>query len=627
MTSSDGDTLAPLDISPPDSLGARMLPFAVIVLAVLASHGLSLWHGLSFDDHTHRQALRHAGWSLAELVQAGRVGEANGLVQFWWGGEPTFWQPFRPFCFLIMKIEYTVVGWSPFGMHAFALGWHILSACLVRALAVFVLGSRRWALAAAVLFAMHPGHGTTSEWIASKNEVMATALILVSLLAYGRWARWPTPMLSKDRCAVDSGRRDRGSMLWLAGSLLAYSAALGCRETAILLPVLVVLFDAVAGRRDWPRRIGVYVVLAAISLAYLWLRYRSLGGLPMPGLPYMYPPSEPGFLRFVFDKLLFYQLGLFLYVPALQLGSFEFLARHPMLFYGLSGGLLTGIAIIVARTIGLRPPVLALLAWSFLCTAPVLAVFAGSHHLYLPSVGSVILSMAVLQYFGRPGRSERAARILHAVVVAGFVGYLLGSVITAVQFQRVARMEQEWTEGMVAAIGPVRNGDRVFVIDFPVLGSFAGPAIAEAKGCDDLTLWALSVRSSTSARARYEFAGSSTLRVWIPPHEGPDKAGDEGVPYIAVMAERQIELLIPAAVGPGPYDAGTVIALDGWTATYVGRSSDGWAEWRFDFDEPLASPRNHFCAWSQEYRFTRIESGAVVGGEGSSAQRNAPANG
>ena len=115
--------------------------------------------------------------------------------------------------------------------------------------------------------------------------------------------------------------------------------------------------------------------------------------------------------------------------------------------------------------------------------------------------------------------------------------------------------------------------------------------------------------------------------MWIPPHESPDKADHGRAPYFAIMAERQIELLIPAAVGPGPCEAGTVFAMDGWTARFVGRSTDGWAEWRFEFDEPLASPQNHFCAWSEKYRFTPIGSGAVVGGNSPSAQRNAPANG
>lgn len=607
----------------------RARALGAIVLAVLAGHGLSLWHGYSFDDHTHRQALREAGWNLSDLVQAARVGEANGMVQFWWGEERTFWQPFRPLCFLAMKVEYSLVGWGGGGMHAFCLGWHVGCAVMVVALAVRVLGDRRWALAAGLLFALHPGHGTTSEWVAGSNEVMASFFILGSLLLYGRFSGWVTPMIGQPGRSASPAGLGGGGAVFLVLSLLGFAVALGCRETAVVVPVLAVMLDLLAGGSHVRKRLGSYACYAAITLGYLWFRHRSLGGVPAPGLPYMYPPSEPGFLRFVLDKLLFYQLGLYVYIPALQLGPFEFFQRHPAILYGLSGGTLGVLVLMTFRTVGSNRPIWAFVVWPMICVGPVLAVFAGSHHLYLPSAGSSILLMAILMRFGRMGRSVIWERARVPILVTGLVGYLGGSVVTGVQFQRLSRIEQALAEELVGAVGPAGDGDHVFAIDFPLLACFTGPVLAEATGAAQLTIYALSVRGTGGPDAEIVAFGESSIQIRFPAKGGGQKSGSLGIgAYFAEMAERQIRLLIPATAGLRELPpVGTELVGVAFTARLMERGEGGSSEWLLEFAEPLASAGYHFIRGLPDGQIERL--GPPFGGLESerSAQRVAPANG
>lgn len=457
---------------------------------------------------------------------------------------------------------------------------------------------------------------------------MASFFILGSLLLYGRFSGWVTPMIGERGRSVSQAGFGGGGAVFLILSLVGFAAALGCRETAVVVPVLAVVLDLLAGGSGVWKRLGSYACFAAITLAYLWVRQRSLGGFPAPGLPYMYPPSEPGFLRFVLDKLLFYQLGLYLYIPALQLGPFEFFQRHWVFFYGLSGGTLVALVLMTLRTVGGSRAAWAFVLWPMICVGPVLAVFAGSHHLYLPSAGSSILLTAILMRFGRMGRSVLWERARVPILVMGLVSYLGGSVVTGVQFQRLSRVEQSLTAELVGAVGRAGDGDQVFAINFPLLACFTGPALAEATGAAQLTVHALSVVGTGGPHADIVAFGESSIRIRFPADEGQQSRSWGFGAYFAAMAERQIKLLIPAAGGLRDLPrVGTEFPGVAFTARLMERGEDGSSEWLLEFAEPLASAGYHFIRGLPDGRFERFGPPFEVSESEWSAQRVAPANG
>jgi hypothetical protein len=611
---------------------------ALIGLAVLGGHGLSLWSGLTFDDYVHRQALRDAGWSLGDMVRAARVGETGGTVKFWWDGEHFIWKPFRPFCFLVMKMEYTLVGWRPAGMHVFCLLWHAGCAGLVIALALRFLGDRRWALFAGLLFALHPGHGATCERIADQNEVMATFFLLASVLAYGKYARWPRGLAAARESDLSSLRSAPGQSVWLISALLFFCLGLGCRENAVVVPVLVFVFDWLIGPLRWRRRLVGYACFAVLTAGYLALRSSVLGGMPTPGLPYMYPPSEPGFLRFVFEKLLFYQLGLYLYVPALQLDFFEFFQRNPVLLYGLAGVTLAALVTLVARVT--RPPRAwwGLLLWPMICTGPVLFVFAGLHHLYMPSTGSSVLLAGLLMNLGLVGRSPFWTRLRKPVAVVGLVGYAAGSIATSVLCYGLTQAERGYALRLAESLGTVREGDFVFVLNYPPLACSTPPAVAEAVGVRHLSVMALSIRPREARETRAVPLDDHRLVLLVPARDVYENGQAPPAKPFESLVERQIMLLIPAAAGLTELPpVGTVLPGGQFDARYVGTDELKRSVWVLDFSRPLASPRYHFCAFKADGSVERMHVESPVSQEltpalrdllePAGAQRAAPANG
>ncbi|MCU0722188.1 MAG: hypothetical protein MUC63_00970 [Planctomycetes bacterium] len=64
--------------------------------------------------------------------------------------------------------EFALWGGSPLGFHAVNLGLHVLACLLLHALVARLSGSRVMALAAALLFAVHPLHAEPVAWLAGR---------------------------------------------------------------------------------------------------------------------------------------------------------------------------------------------------------------------------------------------------------------------------------------------------------------------------------------------------------------------------------------------------------------------------------------------------------------------------
>jgi hypothetical protein len=152
---------------------------------------------------------------------------------------------YRPMTILAFALDWSVSGGQPGWLHFMSALWHGLAAVL------FTLIFARWApglgaLAAGLVFAVHPVHveGVTS--LVARAELLAAAAVFAAVL-----------------CAR------RG---WWAATVAVAAVAMLSKEHGIAAGVLV-LVDDLLGRRDgrpgYP--VGLYVALAAVSAAYLAL--------------------------------------------------------------------------------------------------------------------------------------------------------------------------------------------------------------------------------------------------------------------------------------------------------------------------------------------------------------------
>ena len=152
---------------------------------------------------------------------------------------------YRPFQFLAHSWLARLTDRQPFGLHLASVAVHA-AAGLLLFLLVLEFAELRVAWFTAALFLVHPLHVEAVAWMAAFSEVLAGALMLLSLYALLRARTGPRWLL--------------------AVSYLAAAIAFLTKETALALPLMAALF---VGWRAW--------AFFAIACATLLLRFSALG--------------------------------------------------------------------------------------------------------------------------------------------------------------------------------------------------------------------------------------------------------------------------------------------------------------------------------------------------------------
>jgi len=100
--------------------------------------------------------------------------------------------PVRPVAFLTFGLLVPLCGCEPAGYRAVSLGLHIINGLLVYAFARRLLGDRRPALAATLIWFVYPAHRWAVLWIADLAGLLLTAFALTSLLLFWRALEAPS---------------------------------------------------------------------------------------------------------------------------------------------------------------------------------------------------------------------------------------------------------------------------------------------------------------------------------------------------------------------------------------------------------------------------------------------------
>lgn len=177
----------------------------------------------------------------------------------------------RPLVNLTFALNHAIGGEDPVGYHVFNVLVHVaaslaLFGLLRRCFALPGLPPRvgphalPLALVATACWALHPLQTESVTYVAQRAESLAALFCLVSFYAFVRGT-------------AAGARRPR----WLVASVIAGVAGAATKETAVVVPLLVILFDVVfvAGswREAWRQRRGYYASLALVWLltaALLW---------------------------------------------------------------------------------------------------------------------------------------------------------------------------------------------------------------------------------------------------------------------------------------------------------------------------------------------------------------------
>ena len=139
---------------------------------------------------------------------------------------------YSPFHLLSYMLDYAFAGASPFVFHLSSNIWGGIVAGFVFLVALALTRSHLIAIAAAILFVVHPAHVEASAWVSSRKDLVAAAFALPSLLAYVNYRR-----------GGSTARR------WYVASLLLFIAALAGKMSVAAFPAVFLALDLFIEKR------------------------------------------------------------------------------------------------------------------------------------------------------------------------------------------------------------------------------------------------------------------------------------------------------------------------------------------------------------------------------------------
>ncbi len=287
---------------------------------------------------------------------------------------------YRPIRFVSLAVDWNLGSGAPWLFHATNVALHAACAALLCAVALRLRLPRATALAAAAVFAVLPAHVGTVAYVSARKDLLVTAFYLAAVLLFLSY-------------------RERGGW-WRAAAVVAVGAlAALCKESAVTLPVALLLADVWCAARDgsarpWRAalraRTAFWALWAALTLAFvvyaLWIR---------PGTAV--PRQQWG--------AVFVNLGTALHVLAVALAQLALPWRSVPDWWGtiavgagwsarsVVGAALALSLVAAAWRARRRQPAVLLGVWFLLLSwiptsgiLPITEVFA-EHYLYLPSCG------------------------------------------------------------------------------------------------------------------------------------------------------------------------------------------------------------------------------------------------
>lgn len=231
----------------------------VALLAVLV-HLPSLHDGFALDDVRDIQE--------NEAVHGlGRLGDL--LLSPYRADIPPGRSPYRPVTSVSFALSWALGGGSPVVFHAVNVGLHAAATAAVVALLALLGASVLWSVAGAALFAVHPVHAEAVANVVGRGDVLAALFVVLGVIVHlapripGAWKA--------------------------AGVATTYALALGSKESAVVLPALLMAVEIVRPEKEGkpsppaPRRLAAawptWTALGLVLAAYLGTRYAALGTL------------------------------------------------------------------------------------------------------------------------------------------------------------------------------------------------------------------------------------------------------------------------------------------------------------------------------------------------------------
>lgn len=229
--------------------------YGLVALLALVTYLPSLGNGFTLDD--------------ADVVRDDeRIRDLRAvpelLTQPYLTHVPAARSPYRPLTSVSYALSWSLGNGQPFGFHLTNVVLHVLACVLLLGVLTALGAPNQGATLGAAVFAVHPVHVEAVAGVVGRADVLVATWVLAALLL------WLSEGVSK------AGR--------VAGVALIYLLALASKESAVVLPALLVLSVVLKGGETAVRKavVGTLPALAAMALslvAFLGARRAVLGGV------------------------------------------------------------------------------------------------------------------------------------------------------------------------------------------------------------------------------------------------------------------------------------------------------------------------------------------------------------
>ncbi len=209
----------------------------------------TLWYGFVWDDRygiVENPSLR--SWKTLALTLWGKM-------------DPTV-AMYRPVTGAAVFFMFQFFGLNAWGYHLASISLHALVCFLTYRIALQLSGKRPVAVFASLLFAVHAAHLEAVAWISAVAEPLVASAVLSGLLCYLRYRR---------------ARQNK----WLAATCLCLFIGLLTKETAIILPLLLLALEFTFANWDFGnlrRDLPLIASLAGTGLVYVTMRHFAYPG-------------------------------------------------------------------------------------------------------------------------------------------------------------------------------------------------------------------------------------------------------------------------------------------------------------------------------------------------------------
>jgi len=351
----------------------------------------------------------------------------NAFTADYWGklgGESFIY--YRPVTIFSHFLDFTLYGLNPAGHHFSNMILHTIVTLLVFQLFLSLCAPRFvMPLTGATLFALHPIHTHSVSYVMGRTDILAALFFLGGLIIL---------------IGIVNKQTENYRWLKITGACLCYLAALLCKEIAVTLPFIFILYwfcwrpDQQSFKDS--RFITPLLSLCFTFVFYLVLRVLAVGLLASEGcIPSWYSLWQRGCLviitcGFYLQKLLL-PIKLCYYSNLAVPDSWQAVV--------LSSFFWTGILFIVSSAISLKrfPQMAFALGWIGITLLPVLNIIliptlAKENFLYLPSIGFCLFLCLLAHFFTKEVRNNR--RVVLSLSIAGSI--MLGFLYGGATFQR-----------------------------------------------------------------------------------------------------------------------------------------------------------------------------------------------